>query len=71
MVINHRDVYGNLIRRENTDPISIMRIGCKFDTKSERGCICQSLPDRDGNFDGIDSDGVECSFLVRQVVRVY
>ncbi len=48
-----------------------LTIGCKFDTNAERGCICQSLPDRDGNFDGIDSDGVECSFLARQVIRVY
>lgn len=36
----------------------------------ETGCVAQSAPDEFGNFDGIDSDGVEVTFNTRMVAQV-
>ena len=44
--------------------------GVRFDTESERGCLVQTSPDADGNFDGVDSDGVEVTFTVRMIKRL-
>lgn len=41
--------------------------GFVFDTDFETGCVAQSTPQGDGNFDGLDSEGVEVSFHVSMV----
>jgi hypothetical protein len=46
-------------------------IGTVFDTPAESGCVVTSLPDADGNFLALDSDGVECSFSRVMVARVH
>ena len=45
-----------------------MVIGDRFDTMFETGCTVSSLPDVDGNFLAIDSDGVVCVFHVDMVL---
>lgn len=44
-----------------------MVIGQRFCTPYEHGCIVTSLPDEDGEFLALDSDGVECSFNVDMI----
>lgn len=46
-----------------------MEIGMKFDTNYETGCIVVALPDAQGNFVGLDSDGVECEFHVSMIIN--
>ena len=36
----------------------------------ETGCIAQTAPDEFGNFDGIDSDGVEVTFNTQMVAHI-
>jgi hypothetical protein len=43
-------------------------IGDTFDTPFERGCVVTTLPDAVGNFDALDSEGIECAFHVRMIV---
>ena len=54
--------------------------GAHFDTMTpdgepiEHGCVVQTRPIRQGRyfyFDGLDSEGVECSFITAMVSRVY
>lgn len=47
-----------------TDP-SLIQVGVIFDTPFEKGCKVRTEPDANGEFLGLDSDGVECSFSVR------
>lgn len=44
-----------------------MKIGDIFDTWYEKGCVVMSLPDDDGNFNALDSDGVYCVFHVSMI----
>ena len=46
----------------------IHTIGQVFATTYESGCIVVTLPDSDGNFVALDSDGVECDFCVSMVL---
>lgn len=46
-----------------------LKIGDRFDTPYEQGCTVTSLPDRDGNFLALDSEGVECQFDGRMILR--
>lgn len=46
----------------------IISIGQVFNTAYESGCVVVSLPDSNGNFVALDSDGVECEFHVSMVV---
>ena len=46
----------------------MLTIGMVFATKYEKGCLCVTLPDSEGNFIGIDSDGVECDYHISMVV---
>jgi hypothetical protein len=48
-----------------------LTIGMMFDTAYEQGCVVVSLPDAQGNFIALDSDGVECDFHVSMVIRTY
>lgn len=48
-----------------------LKAGMKFDTNYETGCTFITLPDKHGNFVGLDSDGVECEFHADMVVRTY
>lgn len=41
-----------------------------FSTEFETGCVALSLPNEDGQFPALDSDGVECSFHVSMVTEV-
>ena len=41
-----------------------------FATPAEVGCVVLTTPDDLGTFDGLDSDGVRCSFHVDMVIRV-
>jgi hypothetical protein len=45
--------------------------GQRFDTMYENACLATSDSDDDGNFDGIDSDGSECTFNTIMVIDVY
>ena len=49
----------------------VLRIGQRFDTPHEQGCIVMGTPDLVGNFDALDSDGVLCSFSTVMVTKVY
>lgn len=41
-----------------------------FNTPFEEGCVATSSPDPwSGQFDALDSDGVECSFSLQMVQR--
>jgi hypothetical protein len=42
--------------------------GYVFDTPFEQGCLALGAPDKYGWFDGLDSEGVICSFSVVMVV---
>lgn len=44
--------------------------GYVFDTAFETNCMATSEPDESGNFDGIDSDGVEVQFNTVMVTQV-
>lgn len=44
--------------------------GAVFDTPFEEGCVAQSAPDQNGNFDGLDSDGVLCGFSTSMPIKV-
>jgi hypothetical protein len=44
--------------------------GRHFDTPAESGCVVLTAPDEFGTFRGLDSDGVECSFMVAMVKRI-
>lgn len=48
-----------------------LTIGDVFDTPYEAGNVVLTRPDRDGNFDGLDSDRVTVQFHVRMVTAVY
>lgn len=39
-----------------------------FDTEYEQGCVATTEPDEEGNFSGLDSDGVACDFNVSMIV---
>jgi hypothetical protein len=41
-----------------------------FDTPYERDCVATTDSDRDGNFEGIDSEGAECTFNTIMVIDV-
>src|SRR4051794_26342336 len=45
--------------------------GTIFDTRAERGCIALTEVDQDGNFDGVDSDNVICSFSPVMVEHIH
>jgi hypothetical protein len=45
--------------------------GDVFATEFETGCVCMTEPDEFGMFDGLDSDGVLCSYMVSMVVKVW
>lgn len=45
--------------------------GDVFDTDYELGCIATTDSDEQGNFDGLDSDGVECAFNLSMIVRFH
>jgi hypothetical protein len=42
--------------------------GVVFETGFEMGCIALAAPDALGQFAGLDSDRVECQFIVAMVV---
>jgi hypothetical protein len=44
--------------------------GTRFNTKFETNCVATSEPDESGNFDGIDSGGVEVEFNTAMVTEV-
>lgn len=46
-----------------------MQIGDTFSTLYEKRCIVITLPDSEGEFIALDSDGVECSFHVSMIVE--
>jgi len=52
-----------------------LKPGDRFDTAAESGCIAVTAPEPDGftagNFDGLDSDGVLCSFSLVMVTAIY
>lgn len=45
--------------------------GARFSTAYETGCVAQTAPDVHGNFDGLDSEGVECQFILAMVTAVH
>lgn len=45
--------------------------GNVFDTDYELGCVATTDSDEQGNFDGLDSDGVECAFNLSMIVRFH
>lgn len=47
-----------------------LRVGTRFATEVETGCIVTAAPDGDGGFLALDSDGVECRFHILAVVRI-
>lgn len=47
-----------------------LHVGQEFDTIWERGCVVVTLPDKDGNFDAKDSDGIICSYHLSMVCCV-
>ena len=49
----------------------LLKVGKLFDTLYEEECQVTSEPDSDGNFNGMDSDGVEVQYHVGMVVDVY
>lgn len=36
------------------------KVGDKFDCTYESGCTVVTEPNEDGDFEGIDSDGIQC-----------
>jgi hypothetical protein len=48
-----------------------LHIGTRFDTPHEYDCLVTSLPDADGSFTALDSDGVECYYHVAMISKVY
>ena len=48
-----------------------LSVGMLFDTPYEKGCRVLSLPNAQGAFIGLDSDGVEVEFHIGMVTRTY
>lgn len=46
----------------------IVQPGDTFSTRYESGCIAVTEPDEYGEFEALDSDGVQCSFPSRMVL---
>jgi len=44
--------------------------GTVFDTPAESGCVALTEPDENGDFNALDSDGVECQFNIVMVQDV-
>lgn len=44
--------------------------GVRFNTAYESGCMALSQPDLFGNFDGVDSEGVEVEYNLVMVTEV-
>lgn len=55
--------------RTKADP-ALIAPGTIFDTPYESGCVALSAPDEQGNFDGVDSDGVVCGYFAPMVERI-
>lgn len=49
----------------------MIHVGQSFDTAFERKCVCVTEPDEFGNFEGIDSEGVRCTFSVAMIEATY
>lgn len=47
-----------------------LRVGTRFATEVETGCVVTSPPDGDGGFQALDSGGVQCHFHILAVVRI-
>jgi hypothetical protein len=45
----------------------VLRVGCEFDTKYERGCRVVTMVDDNGNFTATDSDGAVCLYSTSMV----
>jgi hypothetical protein len=45
-----------------------IEFGTPFDTPFESGCFAQETPDEFGNFLGLDSDEVICTFNTKMVI---
>lgn len=48
----------------------MIKIGSVFSTPFETGCVALTSPDQYGMFDGRDSDGVTCGYMVTMVTEV-
>ena len=48
-----------------------IRLGVKFDTNYEKGCVATEAPREWGNFNGLDSNGVEVEYNISMVVKIY
>lgn len=46
-------------------------VGDVFDTDYELGCVVTTTPDNEGNFDALDSEGIECAFNLAMILRVH
>lgn len=49
---------------------TITEVGQVFATPYESGCVVTALPEDNGNFMALDSDGVECMFNLVMVQPV-
>jgi hypothetical protein len=47
---------------------TMIAVGDVFDTPFVSGCVALTAPDELGSFDGLDSDGIRCSFTDPAVV---
>jgi len=60
------------VKRQTNNPYLIrvrtLTIGQTFNTPYEQGCKVATLPDAQGNFEALDSDGVLCTFCVDMVI---
>jgi hypothetical protein len=44
-----------------------LRVGTLFETPFEVGCKSLTLPDADGAFTALDSEGVECDYTITMI----
>jgi len=51
--------------------IIIIIEGTIFDTEFESNCLALTMPDVDGGFVGMDSDGMLCDYTLAMVTRTY
>lgn len=71
-LLDNPDRFGKVLRMDKFERLlaADLRIGTTFSTLYEGKCTVTSLPDSDGNFRALDSDGVECEFHVSMIVNI-
>ena len=54
-----------------TYPVGAITVGTFFDTPFDSGCIATTDSDQFGDFDALDSEGVECGYPFAMITAIH